>query len=58
MIRPDAQYAMKRRLGLDCDEVDPVVQLGVAGGENLESLAKEVQSRTAKVLNPMEERNR
>lgn len=39
------------------EAVDPVVQLGVAGGETLESLAGEVQSRLVGVMNRVEEAN-
>ncbi len=36
------------------EAVDPVVQLGVAGGETLEPLAAEVRSRLVRVLNRVE----
>ncbi len=39
------------------EAVDPVVQLGVAGGDDLESLAEEVRSRLVGVLNRVEEKN-
>lgn len=37
------------------EAVDPVIQLGVAGGDELESLAEEVRSRLVRVLNRVEE---
>lgn len=37
------------------EAVDPVIQLGVAGGETLEPLAEEVRSRLVRVLNRVEE---
>ncbi|MFO7892816.1 MAG: hypothetical protein R6U63_03690 [Longimicrobiales bacterium] len=49
---------MKRTVELDYDAVDLVVQLGVAGGEALESLAGEVRSRPVRVLNRVEEGNK
>lgn len=39
------------------EAVDPVVQLYVAGGDALESLAGEVRSSQVRVLNRVEEEN-